>query len=214
MYSFGVGNDISFDIAFACMFKMRVKLFDPSPHARIHFDRVKGLVGHGISKAGHDVNASGRTHYWEKIQESPINSTALEMQSIGLGTEAGNLTFYRSKGQSAGSWSLDPSVGVDSMTAPVRTLDQILGGDTPSVVKIDVKGLENDVLKNLMKMQNAAPVIFVDFDSICCCWGDKDVCEKKALEGKDVLKRMATAGYETFEKGEGDFTFWRPTLSR
>jgi hypothetical protein len=97
-----------------------------------------------------------------------------------------------------------------TLTVPVQTIDHIFGEDTPPAVKIDVEGMENLVLKQMLESGKTPPVIFVDFDSICCCIGEKSACAKRAEEGEDVLKRLQSAGYERFElKNRGEYTFWR-----
>lgn len=225
MYSFGVGQDVSFDVAAACAFQLQVKLFDPSPAALEHFEHVAAVVGkgtggaaadklYGVAGAAGDVAAT--TAYWQKVRRTPVQSSAFEMHDLGVGMEDGNLTFYHAKNQAAGgSWSLDPGMrgsGGSTITVPVRTIEDILGDDTPAAVKLDVEGLENDILKRLLQKGKASPpVIFVDFDSICCCMGTPTYCARKKGEGQAMISQMQAAGYQLFRHaGAADYTFWRP----
>jgi FkbM family methyltransferase len=219
MYSFGVGIDISFDVALACMFGFQVKLFDPSPHAWSHFERVSAIVRSRAANNHSRNNSEDKkgSPYWNMIRKSPIRSSALEMHSLGLGETDGNQTFYRAPDQrEGGSWSLDPgmrnasgSVG-STMSVPVQTIDHIFGDKPPSVLKISVGGLENHVLKHMLHTGSAPLVIFVYFESICCCDGGKPFCRQMAEEGRDTLKQMREAGYEVFEQNKpGRVTLWR-----
>jgi len=223
MYSFGVGEDISFDVAVACKFQMHVKLYDPSPAALEHFKYVAAVVGKGQGNAAVDklhpvagTKTSDVTTYWHKVRMTPIKISDLEMYDLGVGTEEGNLTFYQSRNQAAtGSWSLDKGMrgeGGSTITVPIRTIEHIVGDDTPVAVKLDVEGLENDILKSLLQKGKAAPpVIFVDFDSICCCLGTPAYCSRKKAEGTAMVGQMRAAGYQLFRQyqGGGDYTFWR-----
>lgn len=228
MYSFGVGEDVSFDLAFACAFGFRIKLYDPSPSAKEHFGYVADVVGKRHADESEDrlhpvagTKASDTMNYWRNVRMTPIQRSALEMYDLGVGTEAGNLTFYQSRNQGAsGSWSLDQGMrnagGSRSITVPVRTIENILGDDRPVAVKLDVEGLENDILKRLLqKGHPSPPVIFVDFDSICCCLGTPAYCGAKKAEGEAMVRQMQVAGYQLFRRsqGGGDYTFWRqPSL--
>lgn len=224
MYSFGVGEDISFDVAFACKFQFQVKLYDPSPSAKEHFEYVAAVVGKSHADDSQDrlhpvagTRASDTATYWHKVRMTPIQSSAFEMHDIGVGTQDGDLTFYQSKTQGeSGSWSLDQGMrgagGSRSITVPVHTIEHIFGDDRPVAVKLDVEGLENDILPRLLQQgQQAPPVIFVDFDSICCCLGTPAYCAKKKAEGQAMVGQMQAAGYQLFRQhqGGGDYTFWR-----
>ena len=86
------------------------------------------------------------------------------------------------------------------------------GEDTPVAVKLDVEGLENDILERFLQQgAQAPPVLFVDFDSICCCLGSPAYCSRKKAEGEAMVGRLQAAGYELFRRqgGGGDYTFWR-----
>jgi FkbM family methyltransferase len=223
MYSFGAGEDISFDIAVACMFQFEVKLYDPSPAAKRHVEYAVAVVGKSHADAAEDklhrvagTRPSDKANYWHKVRMTPIKSSALEMHDLGVGNADGNLTFYHSRNQAAeGSWSLDPgmrSAGGATITVPIRTIEHIMGDATPAAVKLDVEGLENDILKRLLeKGSKAPPVIFVDFDSICCCLGTPAYCAAKKAEGEAMVRQMQAAGYQLFRQfeGGGDYTFWR-----
>jgi hypothetical protein len=98
------------------------------------------------------------------------------------------------------------------MVVPARSLDSIQrenGHDQIDVLKIDIEGAEVQVLAELLvRRPSALPsVIFVDFDSVCCCFGAG--CAEKKQAGLAMISRLQAAGYEGLQKGKADWTFIR-----
>ena len=72
-------------------------------------------------------------------------SGKIETLNIGLGRKEGSLRF--TSGHDTVNHVLAPNEQVaDSVEVPVRTLDELLAGRQPSLIKIDVEGFEAEVL--------------------------------------------------------------------
>jgi FkbM family methyltransferase len=71
----------------------------------------------------------------------------VEAHSIGVGREAGVLTFSTdedSVNHVIGRWDTDPLTG--RVDVPVKSLDDILVGLDPALIKVDVEGFEKEVV--------------------------------------------------------------------
>jgi FkbM family methyltransferase len=124
IYSIGVGEDASFDLAAIANFQARVHAFDPTPRS---LNWVKGqtfptdYVFHAIGIADHDGDA---------VFHAPAN--------------AGHVSFSVAPGTAGGQ----------SVSAPVRrfaTLVRDLGTGLPDVLKMDIEGFEYSVLPDILK---------------------------------------------------------------
>jgi FkbM family methyltransferase len=235
VFSFGVGMDVSFDVALACLYGHTVNLFDPSPVAVEHIQYLTQRVGTWPAAAGAASRlprdslevagpggAAAAAAYWAAVRQSRVGQNALRFRAVALAEHDGKITFRHSRGQTRGaSFSADPlmrsgGAETDTLTVPARSFATLLreaGRRSLDVVKIDVEGLETELLLQLLQLplSELPAVVFVDMDSICCCSGDG--CEEKAKAGWAAVHAMQGAGYTSIGTDDdwvSDVTFYLP----
>jgi FkbM family methyltransferase len=123
VYSFGVGTDVSFDLALIRAFGVRVHAFDPTPRSIAWIERQSlppEFSFHPIGLAHFDG---------EQAFHAPVREDHVSYSTIG--------------GHSRG----------EEVRAPVRRLDSILsmlGHDHVDLLKIDIEGAEYPALRDLV----------------------------------------------------------------
>ena len=212
--SYGVGQDVSFELCLACVTGSAVHLFDPSPHAESHVNYLNlvtnrpWLFGYFAKTftdpAVQEVSAGLQyKDYWEIIRRSSVRRNQLVLHKEAFGHTDGELIFAQSENQGkAGSFSANRRmrdgkgkhivVKARSYESTVRAFSKV-----PDILKVDVEGLEPEFLKNLIKVPELMPTIVnVDFDSICCCMAsDRSDCDRLSKLGWEAINAMEKAGY-------------------
>ena len=125
IYSFGIGEDISFSEGLLNECNCEIYAFDPTPKS-IEF----------IKK--HSINEDKRFHFY----------------NIGLSAEDGEASFHLPQNESYVSGSLEQYSGVknDGITVNVRSLKTIMkdnGHDMIDLLKMDIEGSEFSVFDQL-----------------------------------------------------------------
>lgn len=136
VYSFGVGEDISFDLAVAARFAAVVHAFDPTPRSQ------KWLEGQDLP---------------ENFHFHPIGIAASDGQVKFFPPENDAHVSF-SKTPSHGSAA--------PVVAEVRTLGSILhdlGGPAPTIVKMDIEGFEYEVIDALVASDIRPPQLLIEF---------------------------------------------------
>lgn len=137
VYSFGVGEDASFDIELVNRFYLLVHAFDPTPKS-IDWVKMQKLSSNFI------MHEYGIADFDGKVRFFPPENPAHISHSI----------LYRSSTKSK------------SLNVPVKKLSSImneLGHTTIDILKMDIEGAEYQVIKDLIE-SNIKPVqILVEF---------------------------------------------------
>jgi FkbM family methyltransferase len=125
IYSFGVGEDISFDCAAIERFDCIVHAFDPTPRCLrwIRQQRLPdGFLFHSVGIAA----ADGELEFHEPANEGHVSYSKMP----------------------------DPAASGRSIKAPVKRLSSLLdelGTALPEVVKMDIEGFEYEVLEDILE---------------------------------------------------------------
>lgn len=137
VYSFGVGEDASFDIALIERFGLTIHAFDPTPKA-IHWVKSQGFadsfVMHEYGVASFDGNAS----FHPPENPNYVSHTLLEKSSTKAQT----------------------------ISVPVKRLSTImkeLGHDHIDILKMDIEGAEYEVITDMRKSGIRPEQILVEF---------------------------------------------------
>jgi FkbM family methyltransferase len=103
----------------------------------------------------------------------------------------------------------DGGTGGTGITVPVTTLDDLVGGDPPALIKIDVEGCELSVMKGGRKiLEGASPVLLFEHNGYCAHFG---------ITPAEIRAFLTEVGY-TMYLLDGRFTPWHsdalpPTLN-
>jgi len=140
IYSFGVGEDVSFDLQLIEHFGLQIHAFDPSPRS-IEWVRQQDLIEkfhfHPFGLAGSDG-----TRIFSEPDEPGIHS--LKMIGSGEGQDEGRPT----------------------MELPVERLSSImrkLGHDRIDILKMDIEGTEYEVVEDLTGSSLPVSQVLIEF---------------------------------------------------
>lgn len=139
VYSFGIGEDISFDKALIDLFQCKVYGFDPTPKS-IEFIKNNPIEGFEFSPVGLSDHDGELTFY---LPDNP--------QYVSC------TTFNR--------WGYDESA-IKPIQVPVKqftSITQELGHQHIDILKIDIEGSEYDVIDGILSSGVSIDQILVEF---------------------------------------------------
>jgi FkbM family methyltransferase len=197
IYSFGVGEDVSFDVELAHESKATVHLFDFTPRAIQHVKDIQDFLSDKRTLETNPRYGGGEADYLRRIKENPIDKDQLILHEYGLFTKDTGLVFYYPENPEYVSLTARKQNTDKTLTAPVKCLETImkeLNHDHIDVLKLDVEGVELVVLNQLLQSKIRPRFIAVDFDSARV--GLMAECIK-------MVKRLHLANYEVI-----DFKDW------
>jgi FkbM family methyltransferase len=126
----------------------------------------------------------------ERLRENLALNGVLDplISDCVLGDHTGTITF--SSGRDSLNSIVDPAEE-GAVTLPMTTLDSLLER-TPAVVKIDVEGAEQEVLKGATEMLSAAepPALIMELNGLC---------ERFGASPASIRKLLAGFGYKLYE---------------
>jgi len=138
VYSFGIGEDITFDVDMMERFGCIVHGFDPTPRAVAYIDR------------------EGETY------------PNFVFHSLGVWSEDTTIRFYNPRKEHFASYSiLNLRHQDDYIEAEVKTIRSLmtqLGHDKVDLIKMDIEGAEQAVLPNLIADGVRPTVLCVEYD--------------------------------------------------
>lgn len=138
IYAFGVGTDISFEVAIAKQLNCVVKCFDPTPQAVAYANKIAA-------------------------QEELI-----DFYPCGVYSSDTVLRFYRPPDEGLGSLSVDNLYrGDEFIEAPVSTLTTLMkerGDDHIDLLKMDIEGSEYAVIDSLLESGVKISQLALEFD--------------------------------------------------
>jgi FkbM family methyltransferase len=140
IFSFGVGDDISFDLAMMHKYNGTIEAFDPTP-ASVRF-----------------------------IQEQQSSLSRFHHHPYGLQKENGNKTFYFPRdpnfsGTVYQRWKQDTK-NVEILSLPFRNFETIVSEFQPQridVLKMDIEGSEYDVLDDILNCKVPITQVLIEF---------------------------------------------------
>ncbi|MGD2070059.1 MAG: FkbM family methyltransferase [Gemmatimonadota bacterium] len=137
VYSFGVGEDIDFELHLLERYELELHAFDPTPVAVGWLEErgvPDGLRFHPVGVAGHDGTASFRARPGERNPSFTLGGT-----------------------------SADPSSAVEAPVQRLPTLARELGHTSIALLKLDVEGAEYDAIDDLVESGLAVGQLLVEF---------------------------------------------------
>lgn len=160
-YSFGVGEDISFDIALAKLTGSTVHLFDPTPRSKAHFDLLTRAAGGDATAKSH------LAQIYPRISAEAV--TLLRYHEYGIWSANEELEFFKPRDPTHVSHSLTniqkTGVGFTATVKTARTIASTLGHDRIDLLKMDIEGAEFAVLDDLLANGPLPRILCVEFDA-------------------------------------------------
>jgi len=165
VYSFGIGEDISFDLAAIAAFDCRIHAFDPTPRSRTWID-LQPLP--------------------DKFSYHPIGIAAIDgLAEFFAPARADHVSFSRAPDR--------PAVPSESITAEVMRLQTLighLGTRVPDVLKMDVEGFEYEVVEDIVDGDIMPVQLLVEFHH-----GMYGIAEQRTYQAVEELRAAGYALY-------------------
>lgn len=202
IYCVGAGEDISHDLLLQGRTGANIHIFDPTPRAISHFEMVKQVLQKKIIPTNSKRYGGGDPEYWKIIQNSGANSEKLFFYDFGLHIEdISNVKFFFPKNPDFVSCSaVEGMKGTDFMTVQMKSLQTImfeLSHTKIDLLKIDIEGLECEVIQKMLHDKIFPKYLSVDFDSM-------ELNKMKCLHTIHLLKKH---NYSILNFKGNDFSF-------
>jgi FkbM family methyltransferase len=193
-YLVGAGEDISFDLALAHLKKCEVHIFDPTPRALAHYEKLcEGLVHY--------------TRGEEQLRLEPSLRPHFTFHPFGLWSKVDTLKFFAPQNALHVSHSVTNLQKTNTyFEAPVERLSVVmekLGHKKLALLKIDIEGAEYEVLETIIADKIKISVLCVEFDEL---FHTPNKVVLKRVE--TAITRLLAAGFRlVYTSGSGNFTF-------
>jgi FkbM family methyltransferase len=201
IYCVGAGEDITHDIEIAHKLDSKVYVFDPTPRAINHVKYVKDVLDNNKQPINNKRYGGGDPNYWDIIMKNKIGSDKIELYEYGLYTRNDNLKFYKQTNPEYISHTLVENMfGDEYIEVPVKNLKTImneLNHDRIDLLKIDIEGVENEVLEQMMNENIYPKYLSVDFDSI----------RKYPHKCNNTVNKLISKGYKILKISGQDVSF-------
>lgn len=173
----GAGNDITFEKALIASYGCKVVLLDPSP---------TGLA---------------------TVQKENLSAASLRFLPIGLAGKDGPVDFREPIDSTEGSFTAGNSANSNSHQFPCQTLSTLmsmLGWSHIDLLKIDIEGLEYEVIQHILQNK-------INIRQICVEFHHGNVFRHKRRDTIDAVLALRRAGYDLIHRHSWDHTFIRRT---
>jgi FkbM family methyltransferase len=194
-YLAGAGEDISFDIGLAVRFGCKVHIFDPTPRAKAHFEKVVQAASSG--DAGKESKTSPLSN-----QLTEESSKLLIFHQVGIWTQSETLKFFAPRDKNHVSHSISNLQNTsDYFDANVMRLSEIMRTnrhDSIDLLKLDIEGAEFQVIDTILADNLKIKVFCVEFHQST---------PGSNLEIQQTLDKLVAHNYRIVARKDLDFTF-------
>ena len=206
IYCVGAGEDISHDIELARELNSKIFIFDPTPRAIEHVNDVINVFNNKKEFQHNQKLGGGDQNYWNILLDNKINTENIIFKNYGLGCKNGFFKFYKPSNNDHVSCSLVEGMkGTDYINVEIKDLNTImneLNHTKLDLLKIDIEGLECDVINKMLDDNIFPKLLSVDFD--LAGNGEKIKDEKKCIE---TINRLISNNYKLLYQQNLDFSF-------
>ena len=203
IYSFGAGEDLSFDVEVAKATGANVHIFDFTPRAILHFHLVQDVFTGKTTLVPNKRFGGGDPSYVSRVLTNKVKPSQLVLHEYGLYTTDSEIDFYYPENPEYVSLSASPHGKSDQvLTAPVKSLETImkeLNHDHIDILKLDVECVEIEVLDQMLQSSIRPTYLAIDFDSARA---------GKEKEVKILITRLMREGYKMMWMDNYDCSFF------
>lgn len=200
IYSGGVGEDISFDIKLNSKYKSKIILIDPTQKAIKHFEECKLYFNNKDYKFKGNIQKD----YYKEIENENPNLKDFLYINKGLWNKKDKLKFYKQKNENYISQSLIN--GMFSNNYEIVEVDSIknimteLNHKKIDLLKLDIEGAENIVLKQMLIDKIYPKYLCIEFDLLL---------KKKDINNStyNIIKKLQNIGYKILVNDCYNITF-------
>ena len=138
VYSFGIGEDISFDLQMINQYGSQVFGFDPTPRSKSFVSGQKDLGGSSFYEFGL-ASSSGPMDFFMPANPEHVSGSVLSHKNVA--TE-------------------------NKLTVEMKSFDDLtdeLGHNHVDIVKMDIEGSEYDVIESILKSEVSVHQLLIEF---------------------------------------------------
>lgn len=210
IYTIGVGEDMSFDVILANVTGAPIYLYDPTPRAITHVRMIQNAFNTNTKPKSDTRYGGGDPRYIDMLFKHKCESKCIVFTPKAITHDEYQKTarFYQPKNKEHVSCSLlENATHFDTRQyydVECTTLIQEMkhhGHDRIDLLKLDVEGVECDILKALFDHKVYPSIICVEFDLLRYDPGNEKV--------RNLLTKIERLGYNLFHRSGLDFTFTR-----
>jgi FkbM family methyltransferase len=193
-YLVGAGEDISFDLELSSHLNCEIHIFDPTPKAWNHFQKIQsGDIFY--------ENGERKIAYARKTHDS------IKFHKLGLWSNKTIIKFYAPKDPKHVSHSItNLQKTEDYFEAEVDTLSNIMlinGHQYLDLLKLDIEGAEYEVLDFIINNKIKIKILCIEFDELF--HNPTSVTIDKVR--KYIIKLQNSGLNLVFASGNGNYTF-------
>lgn len=174
-YCVGCGEDISFDLELIRWYQCAVHGFDPTPRSI------------------------------EYVRKATAGIAGYRFFEVGIWSSDGTVRFFSPANPSHVSHSITNLSGGDNyMEIPTRRLSRVLqelGHTRLALLKLDIEGAENEVIRTLLEDRLIIDILLVEFDELGF------PTPERVAGMKSSLQALFAYGYRLFNISGTNFTF-------
>lgn len=190
-YSFGAGEDISFDLSLIETCGSHVYAFDPTPRSIVHINYIKNVIARNEKAFINNTKNS--------YSCSPSILDKFHFFPCGIWKENGKLKFYEPRNPQHVSYSLlniqKTQNHIEVPCKSLTTIMQELGHDHLDLLKLDIEGAEFEVMQSMLVQQIYPKILCVEFHKC----GEYTAAHS--------LMKLKNAGYVLIYQNKNNYTF-------
>ena len=205
--SCGLGEDASFDVAFAAHYGARVILVDPTPRAVQHFH---GLVAR-LGEPPRQPYAKGGKQPLDAYDLEQIKPGQLQLCAKALWSQSGRLKFFAPPNPAHVSHSISNyqnnyATDTAHIMVDALTIDQLLAafaiGALP-LLKLDIEGAEIEVLADMLAKGIHPQQVLVEYDELSV------PSQRSKLRIEETHAQLLSTGYRLVYRRHNNATYFR-----
>lgn len=207
LISAGLGEDDSFDVEFANMFKARVLMVDPTPRAIEHFRKLHERIP---QRKTVDYVYGGNQPI-ESYDTQALNPSSFTLEPSALWKRSKRINFFAPPNREHVSYSIvdyqnEYRKDVSMITVNALSFTDLVNNHNlpfnPTILKLDIEGAEIETISHLLAKGHRPNQILVEFDELSR--GDK-IARKRARRADRILIR---SGYSCVWKEKTNLSYY------
>jgi len=206
VYSFGAGEDLSYEFLLSGFKNPEIHIFDPTPRSKPHFNFCTSIISEKIKPPSNLRFGGGDPGYINYISNSNANIDRVLFHEIGIYNEDALLKFFHPANEEHVSMSIDNLQNTKKYTAlTVNKIESILkklNHNTIDLLKLNIEGAEVVSLLHMLKETYIRPrIISVKFEL------SRDKCSDETKRKQTELDSLLTLSYDCSFKKNDNHTF-------
>jgi FkbM family methyltransferase len=168
--SCGLGEDASFDIEFANLYKANIIFVDPTPRAINHFNEIIRNLG-TLKLSGYKNNGA---EHADSYDLQFLIKSQLQLVEKAIWINNSPVRFYLPKDKSHVSHSIvnfqnNYSTETDYIQVKATTIKMLIEDfklDSLPILKLDIEGAETDVVQDLLRKKIFPKQLLIEYDEM------------------------------------------------